>query len=105
MRAQSYANSIWSRWLREYVPPQNKRVKWHTQSDFTLKTDDLVKVIEPDSTRRYYHLPGIVKLHYVQAGCARSVLFNTSKREITRPTAKLALVLPFPAAEDVATQM
>ena len=25
--AQSYANAIWSRWLREYVPSLNERVK------------------------------------------------------------------------------
>ena len=42
VRAQSYANAIWSRWLREYVPWVNKRVKWHTYSDFTLKTGDPV---------------------------------------------------------------
>ena len=27
VRAQSYANAIWSRWLREYVPSLNKRFK------------------------------------------------------------------------------
>ena len=37
VRAQSYANAIWARCLREYVPSLNKRVKRHTQSDFTLK--------------------------------------------------------------------
>ena len=38
VRAQSYANAFWSCWLREYVPPLNKHVKWHTQSEFTLNT-------------------------------------------------------------------
>ena len=42
VRAQSYANAIWSRWYREYVPSLNKRVKWHTHSDFILKTGDPV---------------------------------------------------------------
>ena len=51
VRALSYANAFWSPWLREYVPSVNKRVKWHTQSDFTLKTGDLVWVIEPDILR------------------------------------------------------
>ena len=37
VRAQSYANAIWSRWLREYVPSLNKRVKCLTQFDSTLK--------------------------------------------------------------------
>ena len=62
VRAQSYANAIWSRWFREYVPSLNKRVKWHTHSEFTLKTGDLVWVIEPDSPRGYYPLARIVKL-------------------------------------------
>ena len=85
VRAQSYANAIWSRWLREYVLSLNKRVKWHTHSDFTLKTGDLVWVIEPDSPRGYYPLDRIVKLNYGQNCCARSPLFKTATREVTRP--------------------
>ena len=42
VRAQSYANAIWSRWYREHVPSLNKRVKWHTHSDCILKTGDPV---------------------------------------------------------------
>ena len=77
-----------------FVPSLNKRVKWHTHSDFTLKTGDLVWVIEPDSPRRYYPLARIVKLNYGQDGCARSTLVRTATREVTRPTVKLAPVLP-----------
>ena len=110
VRAQSYANTIWSRWLREYVPSLNKRVKWHTHSDSTLKTVDLVWVIETDSQRGYYPLARIVKLNYGQDGCARSALVKTAIREVTRPTVKLAPVLPSSGGgggggEDFATQM
>ena len=42
VRALLYANANWSHWLRKYVLSLNKRVKWHTNSDFTLKTSDLV---------------------------------------------------------------
>ena len=100
--AQSYANAIWSRWLREYVPSLNKRVKWHTHSDSTLKTCDLVWVIEPDSPRGYYPIARIVKL---QDGGARSALVKTATREVTRPTFKLSPVLPSSWGEDVATQV
>ena len=93
VRAQSYANAIWSRWLQEYVPSLNKRVKWHIHSDFTLKTGDLVWVAR------------IVKLNYGQDGCARSTLVKTETREVTRPTVKLAPVLPSSGGEDVAMQM
>ena len=70
VRAQSYAHAIWSRWLREFVPSLNKRIKWYNHSDFTLKTGDLVWVIDPDSSSGYYPLARIVKLHYGQDGCA-----------------------------------
>ena len=94
VRAHSHANAIWSRWLREYVPSLNKRVKWNTQSDSTLKTGDLVWVIEPDSPRGYYPLARIVKLYYGKDGCAQSTLVQSATREVTRPTVKLAVVLP-----------
>ena len=49
VKAQSYADAIWSCWLREYVPSLNKPVSWHTCSDFTLETGDLEWVFEPNS--------------------------------------------------------
>ena len=42
VQAQSYANSIWSRWLREYVSLLIKLVKLHTQSNLTLETGNFV---------------------------------------------------------------
>ena len=32
-RAQSYANAIWSRWIKEYVPALNRRSKWQTPAE------------------------------------------------------------------------
>ena len=89
-RAQSYANAIWSRWLRDYVPLLNKRVKLNTQSGFTLKTCDLVWVIEPDSPSGYHPLARIVTLHYGWDSSAPSALVKISTRDLTRPTVKLA---------------
>ena len=104
-RAQSYANAVWSRWLREYVPSLNKRAKWHNDSDVTLKTGDLVWVVEPDSPRGHYPLARIAKLYYGKDGCARSADIKTVTSELTRPTVKLAPVLPSLGAEDVAAQI
>ena len=50
------ASAIWFRGLREYVPSLNKRVKWHNQSDITLKMGNLEWVIEPINQRGYYPL-------------------------------------------------
>ena len=89
VRVQSNVNAIWSRWLREYVPSMNIGVKWQTHFDFTLKTGDLVWVIEPDSPRGYHSLARIVKLNYGHDGCARSALVKTATA-----TVRLAPVLP-----------
>ena len=60
--------------------------------------------IEPDSPRGYYPLARIVKLKYGQDGCAQSALVKTATREVTRPTVKLAPVLPSSGGEHVAMQ-
>ena len=94
VRAQLYANAIWSRWLRENVPSLKKRLKWHTHFDFAPKAGDLVWVIEPDSPRGSSPLAPVVNLNYGQDGCARATLVKTATREVTRPSVKLAPVLP-----------
>ena len=33
MRAQAYANAVWQRRLKEYVPSLNKRSNWHADSN------------------------------------------------------------------------
>ena len=45
-RAQSYANAIWERWLKEYVPALNCRSKWQTPAERHLKVGDLVWIVE-----------------------------------------------------------
>ena len=104
-RAQSYANAIWTRWMREYVPSHNRRAQWHNQSDVKLKAGDLVCVLEPDTPRGNYPLALILRLHYGKDGCARSADIKTVTSELTRPTVKLAPVLPCLGVEDVAAQV
>ena len=104
-RAQSYANAIWTRWMREYVPSLNRRAKWHNQSDVKLKAGDLVWVIEPDTPRGHYPFARILRLHYGKDGCARSADIKTVTSELSRPTVKLAPVLPCLGVEDIAAQM
>ena len=103
VRSLSYANAIRSRWLRDYVPLLNKRIKWQIQSDFILKTGDLVWAIEPDSPRGYYPPSRIVMLHYGQDSRARSALVRTPQHV---KSLRFAPVLPSSGGGgDVATQM
>ena len=83
-RAQSYANAIWTRWMREFVPSLNRRAKCHNQSDLKLKAGDLVWVIKPDTLREHYPPARIIRLHYGKDGCARSADTKTVTSKLTR---------------------
>ena len=101
IRAQSYANAIWSRWLRDYVPALNKRSKWHSDSDVILKTGDLVWIVDEHSPRGHYPLARIKTLNYGKDNIARSPVVTTRSGELTRPAVKLAPVFAPLGAEDV----
>ena len=87
IRVQSYANTIWSRWLRDYVPALNKRSKWHSDSDVILKTGDLVWIVDKHSPRGHYPLARIKTINYGKDNIAR---VTTRSGELTRPAVKLA---------------
>ena len=72
-RAQSYANAIWSRWIREYVPTLNRRSKWQTPAEQYLKTGELVWRVEETNPRCYYTTARILELRYGSDSFARSV--------------------------------
>ena len=50
-RIRSYANTIWSSWIKECVPKLNRRSKWQTPAEQHLKTVDLVWVVEEVNPR------------------------------------------------------
>ena len=91
-RAQSYANSIWSRWIREYVPKLNRRSKWQTPAEQHLKTGDLVWIAEETNPMGYYPTARIVELRYGSGGVARSAILRTSSGSLVRPLVKLVPV-------------
>ena len=73
MRAQAYANAIWQRWLKDYVPCLNKRKKWHTDLSRVLRTSDLVWNVDPSSPHGHYPLGRVTALHNGNDNVARSV--------------------------------
>ena len=49
--AQSYANAIWSRWIREYVLTLNRRSRWLTPAEQHVNTTDLTWIVEETNPR------------------------------------------------------
>ena len=95
-RAQAYSDTIWNRWLREYVPTLNRRSKWSSHPNRDLKTGDLVWIVEPTSPRGHYPLARVVKLNFGTDVVARSAEVRTASGNLVRPVIKLAPVLPLP---------
>ena len=93
-RAQSYANAIWSRWIREYVLTLNRRYKWQTPAEQHLKTGDLVWIVEETDPRGYYPTARIVELRYGSDSVKRSAVLRTSTGSLVRPLVKLVPVFP-----------
>ena len=93
-RAQSYANAIWSHWIKEYVRALNRRSKWQTPTEQHLKTGDLVWVVEETNPKGYYPTARIIELRYGSDSVARSAVLRTSTGSLVRPLVKLVPILP-----------
>ena len=93
-RAQSYANAIWSRWIKEYVPALNRRSKWQTPADHHHKTGDLVWIVEETNPRGYYPTARITELRYRSDSVARPAVLRKSSGSLVRPLVKLVPILP-----------
>ena len=91
-RAQAYADSIWSHWLREYTPSLNKRSKWYSHSDRELKVNDLVWIVDAQNPRDHYPLGKILSLKYGIDVIARSADVRTQTGTYNRPVVKLVPV-------------
>ena len=93
-RAQSYANAIWARWLKEYVLALNRRSKWQTPAERHLNVGDLVWIVEESNPRGYYPTARIEELRYGSDSVARSAVLRTSSGSLVRPLVKLVPILP-----------
>lgn len=98
LRAEAYANDIWTRWLREYVPTLNVRHKWRVP-DRELATGDLVWLVDPSTPRGHYPMARILELRRGPDGVARSARIRLRYNELVRPVTKLAPVFEVLATE------
>ena len=92
VRAQPYADSIWKRWLDEYVQALNQRSKWSKAAADELKTGDVVWLAENSSPQGHFPLGRIGKIHFEDGGFARSAEIRTRSGNYVRPVVKLVPV-------------
>ena len=101
-QTQAYADIIWDRFRKEYLPTLNTRKKWQTTTDRSLQQDDLVWLVEDSDKRGYYNLGRITETFEGSDGVIRSAKIRKKDGYYKRPVAKLAPVLP--TGDDVFTK-
>ena len=85
---QAYANMIWKRWVREYLPQNN--VRSHCRKSETInEVGDLVWLIEDNVKRSQYRMARIVEIYPGKDGIVRSALIKTLDGTLKRPVVKL----------------
>ena len=92
-QTQAYANLIWDRFRKEYLPTLNNRQKWRYTANETLKEGDLVWLIEDSDKRGYYNLDRVTETIDGSDGVIRSAIARTNDGVYKRPVVKHAPVL------------
>ena len=73
---------FWKRYLREYIPQLQKRMKW-TRERKSVKEGDLVLVIDENSPRKQWPMALIVETREGRDGLVRSVKLRSKGTCIT----------------------
>ena len=85
---QAYADMIWQRWVREYLPQNNVRSQWN-KSETNIEVGDLVWLIEDNVKRSQYRMARIVEIYPGKDGVESSALTKTLDGTLKRPVVKL----------------
>ena len=90
--AQAYADMIWKRWTREYLPQWNQRSKWSKEHVQNLKTGKIVWLADDSVKRCEYKLGRIIEIFTGKDGLVRSARVKMAYGELNQPVVKLAPV-------------
>ena len=90
--AQAYADMIWKRWTREYLPQWNQRSKWSKEHVRNLKEGELVWMVDESVKRCEYKMGRVIQVFKGNDGVVRSARFKMAHGEFNRPVVKLAPV-------------
>ena len=101
-QTQAYADLIWDRFRKKYLPTLNSRKKWQTATDRSLQQGHLVWLVEDNDKRGSYDLGRITETFEGSDGVIRSATIRTKDGYYKRPVVKLATVLSMD--EDVFTK-
>ena len=88
--SQAYADMIWSRWNREYLPQWNERSKWNKEEVRQLEVNDLVWIEDENVKRAHYKMGRVLEVYHGSDGRLISALVETEDGKLKRSVVKLA---------------
>jgi hypothetical protein len=88
---QHLANVFWHKWLKQYVPELQKRVKW-SQTKRNVQTGDLVMIADENTPRGVWPLGLVLSVNRSEDGLVRSVEIKTKSSKLVRPITKVVLL-------------
>ena len=89
---QVYADMIWKRWTREYLPQCNQRSKWSKEHAPNPKEGKLVWLVADSVKLCEYKLGQIIEIYTGIDGVVRSARVKMAHGELNWPVVKLAPV-------------
>lgn len=90
--AQSFADAIWRRWLREYLPTLTPRAKW-LENEKPLQIGDMVLILDNNLQRNCWKKGVIIRVYPATDGQVRIVDVKTANGILKRPSRKLVKFL------------
>jgi len=90
-QVQYLSDVFWRRWIHEYLPSLQCRLKW-LEPKRNFKVDDVVIVIDESMPRNCWPLGRITDVFAGDDGLVRSVQVKTSANIVTRPVTKVCLL-------------
>ena len=85
---QHLVEMFWRRYIREYIPMLQKRVKW-TKEKRSLREGDLVMMMDENAPRKQWHKALVIEAREGRDGKVRSVILRSRGNLFTRPVTKV----------------
>ena len=87
-RVQELISHFWRRWLKEWLPSQNVRSRWHEEKR-NLKVGDVVLAISSDLPRAHWPLGRIIEIYQGKDNHVRVAKVQVGQNSLLRPVNKL----------------
>ena len=87
-RVQELVRHFWHRWLREWLPPLNRRSKWWKEQK-DVQVNDVVLVVAPETPRGQWPLGRVLAVFPGKDKHVRAVKVRVGLKELLRPITRI----------------